>query len=396
MSNKPRIYGTCKAGCQWETVHKSDFDASASHIPQHIDEDGKCYLELGKEYKIFAPREGLFFTCWINYVYNDGVDGERVFRVRNEEEEGAGAEYFYLCDDRYAESFVFRLLQATLSADGTLTYVYELGGIRYENSISVSASSSLLAENYLYVTGATKVLLYNEDATIEAKGEDGTIITVGGEEQSTFDADTKVNVEAEMSGGYVTKAYTQASNGKVHRTNVTGCPGMTAPPGQYIVQTNANGCISCADPVNPYHAVNKQYFEANASGQKLYKHTFDVNICDADQFELQFTIEDISINATKVTWGDYTFNDYIENLLSWFWYRYRGTIKLQATGYYDDRYGAKMCPIVCIEIVPYGSSGCDFNIYYLYNGEMRNVRTRNLPNTDIAIASINEFIQEQY
>lgn len=31
--NKPKIYGFCKAGCQWETVHKGEFDASATWIP---------------------------------------------------------------------------------------------------------------------------------------------------------------------------------------------------------------------------------------------------------------------------------------------------------------------------------------------------------------------------
>lgn len=28
MADKPTIYGYCKAGCEWETVHKSDFDAA--------------------------------------------------------------------------------------------------------------------------------------------------------------------------------------------------------------------------------------------------------------------------------------------------------------------------------------------------------------------------------
>ena len=32
MKNKPRIFAGCKAGCLWETVHKSDFQSLAVSI----------------------------------------------------------------------------------------------------------------------------------------------------------------------------------------------------------------------------------------------------------------------------------------------------------------------------------------------------------------------------
>lgn len=162
MDNLPKIYATCKAGCQWETVHRSDFEASASHAIQHVAEDGNYYLELGKEYKIFATKDASNqFTCSVNFSYTEnGVT--KTYAIAHEN------------DDKYAESFVFRLLEASVNTDATeMTLVYELAGIRYTETIS-GTSMSVSPENFLYVSEATKVLLYNADATIVAeKGEKG-------------------------------------------------------------------------------------------------------------------------------------------------------------------------------------------------------------------------------
>lgn len=165
MSNLPKIHATCKAGCLWETVHRSEFEASASHIKQYIDESGICYLMIGKEYKIFASKnESNQFTCSIAFVYNVGeTETTYTFTHTNE--------------DKYAESVVFRLLDAIINTGATtITLVYELAGIRYAETIS-GTSLSLATENYLYVSGATSVLLYNSDATIVSeKGADGAKI----------------------------------------------------------------------------------------------------------------------------------------------------------------------------------------------------------------------------
>lgn len=170
MSNKPKIHATCKAGCLWETVHKDDFDASASHIKQYIDESGKAFLIVDKEYKIFSSKdENNQFTCNVIFSYNDnGVTKTHTITHENE--------------DKYAESFVFRLLEASVSADATsITIVYEIAGIRYAETIS-GTKLSLIAENYIHVFGATKVLQYNANAQIiGTAGEVDTTLTKEGE-----------------------------------------------------------------------------------------------------------------------------------------------------------------------------------------------------------------------
>lgn len=145
MSNKPKIYGTCKAGCQWETVHKDDFEKSASHIVQYPQEDGSYLLEIGKEYKIFAPKtaDGTAFDCVLKI--NEGTDYEANLETP--------------CNDTFADSFVFKALG--FKSDGEY-FIYEYSGIRY-------IVKSVLGLEKFKVSGATKVLLYNADATITAE-----------------------------------------------------------------------------------------------------------------------------------------------------------------------------------------------------------------------------------
>lgn len=52
MSNKPRIFANCPAGCKWETVHKDDFLNSASIVEMMPNDDGSFDLEVGKTYKL--------------------------------------------------------------------------------------------------------------------------------------------------------------------------------------------------------------------------------------------------------------------------------------------------------------------------------------------------------
>lgn len=214
MSNKPKIYAPCKAGCNWETVHKSDFDASASHIKQNIGEDGICYLEKGKEYKIFAPKNTSGnFTCSLRFAYLSN-NVEKTFTITDTNA------------DEYAESFVFRLLAATATTS-QIKLVYEIAGVRYSETISGS-SLALATENALYVSGATNVLLYNADATIVAKdgetpfiGENGnwwigdidTGVKAGGSGGGSVEVDAELSLESE--NPVQNKVITEALDGKV-------------------------------------------------------------------------------------------------------------------------------------------------------------------------------------
>lgn len=53
-TNKPKIHAHCRAGCEWETVHYSDFEKSASIIKIPLDENGVASVDLLKKYRIEA------------------------------------------------------------------------------------------------------------------------------------------------------------------------------------------------------------------------------------------------------------------------------------------------------------------------------------------------------
>ena len=148
MNNLPKIFGTCPAGCQWETIHRSEFEKSASLIKQHPQENGKWLLEIGKEYKIFAPKteDGTAFDCNLN-----GFDNSREFETP--------------CNDKFANSFIFKALGWDLPADGLNVFYYEYNSVRY------AVVARFVSEYFpsCEVSGATEVYLYNADATIKAE-----------------------------------------------------------------------------------------------------------------------------------------------------------------------------------------------------------------------------------
>lgn len=153
MSDLPKIYGTCPAGCQWETVHKSEFEASASLIrryPSMLLINGETrqlfQLELGKEYKIFSDKN------------EDGIFNAHLFLMQFN---GAMRTLDYNVEDEYADSIIVRLLEANSEK-----IVYEIAGIRYK-----AEGVELKEPIEFYAEYATECFLYNPNATI--KGEKG-------------------------------------------------------------------------------------------------------------------------------------------------------------------------------------------------------------------------------
>lgn len=152
--NKPSIYANCKAGCSWETVHKDDFLRSASHIRQSMSEDGRYYLEKGKEYKIFVQKGASVFA--VKFDYTHSTAGSQVYVI----ERANG--------DAYADSFTFKLLDITYDTSrNSIALVYDFAGIRKTEWIA-DLSSTWIEGKCLYVEGVEKVLLHNSDAEIVA------------------------------------------------------------------------------------------------------------------------------------------------------------------------------------------------------------------------------------
>lgn len=170
MSDKPKIYGFCKAGCQWETVHKDDFDKSATWLTEYADENGVYELPPKKNYKIVSPASSTAYTCAVSLAYKDGTTAKtHTFTI---------SEF-----DKYRNYFYFEILSLTATAS-LITIVYEVNGNRYSENISGSSLSITTAK--LKVSGATEVYGFNADASIVGESEVPIVQTTGTSETSVM------------------------------------------------------------------------------------------------------------------------------------------------------------------------------------------------------------------
>ena len=149
---KPRIYSFCDAGCKWETVHKADFDRSASIVRETPDENGNYTLDPFKVYKVnTASTDGAYNAT---FSLQDGVD------------------YSFTYDefDEYRDYIIFEILSVTLDDTATeVTIVYEINGNRYSDAIT--ASTLDLTTLKLYISGAVDVFMFNSNAEILADSQ---------------------------------------------------------------------------------------------------------------------------------------------------------------------------------------------------------------------------------
>lgn len=160
---KPKIYGNCKAGCLWETVHKDDFDRSATWVKQYADEDSVYKLSPIHTYKINSPVSANAYSCVVSLVYlkYSSLTG----LTQTAQYDFAISEF-----DEYRAYFYFEILSVKATST-SLTIVYEVNGNRYKEILQERA---FLSGAYIKVSGANSVYLFNVDASISADlGEGG-------------------------------------------------------------------------------------------------------------------------------------------------------------------------------------------------------------------------------
>lgn len=155
MSNKPKIYAFCQAGCKWETVHKSDFENSATYVKQ-VAVDDVYTLPPKKCYKIYSDIVTGSYYSSIRLNYNeDGVDKEFIFDNITEV-------------DYYRDYFYFEILSLVASSSAnTITIVYEANGNRYAEVLNVTNPD--ISNATLKITNANDVFMYNSEANITAE-----------------------------------------------------------------------------------------------------------------------------------------------------------------------------------------------------------------------------------
>lgn len=174
MSNKPKIYATCSAGCLWETIHKDDFEKSAAYILLYHGSGGTVELSAGKDYKFVTVEKADNTPSWsfdaeieIAYTGNHGANTHSASMA-------AIADF-----DKYKNSMKFRyggIEVDTLSQSGytTITWYYYIDDVKTSNEVTISGTLTDVSATVRFVSarGTNECLLINEDA--QTKATDGT------------------------------------------------------------------------------------------------------------------------------------------------------------------------------------------------------------------------------
>ena len=155
--SKPKIYAVCKAGCQWETVHKDDFNKIIPYreiIAPVLAFDADDVK--GKKIKIYRGTETGYSTNWnfkVEFTVrrNNGTTGTYTAKLPTY--------------DGYRDVLVFEHLGfKCVGSDNTSTIVYEIDGKRETNNYGPNTYGETIQQ--IIITGASKIELQNADETV--------------------------------------------------------------------------------------------------------------------------------------------------------------------------------------------------------------------------------------
>lgn len=170
MSNKPKIYATCPAGCLWETVHRDEFEKSASIYELTPNADGDYIVSAPIKLKVVSPlnEDGTAYAAELQMrVYESG--SYYYFPVL-----GFSAER-----DKYKDGYLLELLKdgsVFTPALGKTPYGYSING---GDAVDITCLSVQSPKNSFKITGASAVFAYNSEATVQARdGEDGDSVFI--------------------------------------------------------------------------------------------------------------------------------------------------------------------------------------------------------------------------
>lgn len=132
MSNrKPRIYSHCKAGCNWETIHRSEFESAYPYVPVYLNEDGILNVERNIRYKIYNKNA---YTSTYGFKIKINASGT-IITIDNPE------------FDKYQNYVFFKFLDFVPNylGTGSTAMIYELNNVRgvklIENEVALVSYS---------------------------------------------------------------------------------------------------------------------------------------------------------------------------------------------------------------------------------------------------------------
>lgn len=182
MSNKPKIYATCPAGCLWETVHKDDLNELAYCVKQVVG-GGKYGLVVGKTCRAWnenhsADEWGFTADLVVQYITTTVVKTDTYAIELPEFDKFSQGVKFKLLGVDFFESFV---------SNGAATWsgkmILEINDERYEYVVGTTGTVDgygnavpMTAKPKIVLEGITNCVLYNEDSTITACNGDSVFI----------------------------------------------------------------------------------------------------------------------------------------------------------------------------------------------------------------------------
>lgn len=247
MSNKPKIYGTCKAGCQWETVHRSEFEAIAALVPQYTQMDGLYWLEVGKEYKAVDEQpNNEFNVCLSVHLTIDGEDtSHKLFDVPKN-------------PDPFSNTFTLKVL-GLCEVDGKTSIVYEFCGVRYSEAVEDATEIT-----GVYMDWVGELYLYNSDATIIAKSAYEIAVDNG------FEGTEQEWLESFSRGANGKSAYEYAKEGGYNKSEEDFAEDIN--PDNINATANAFIVAELAKrgQLKPEFAQSEEWLNENGDESKLY------------------------------------------------------------------------------------------------------------------------------
>lgn len=209
MSNKPRIYAYCPAGCKWETVHKDDFLKSASLIPVDVDDTNGYYdIELDKSYRVAvtSPADDALILTFYGRNENGGLSvvAKQTVKFADQPKVDQYTKHynvrvldFVVEETGYEATADVYALCAVIEVNGERAYVYMIGKNVEKGSKAPTPDEFFEA---CKIQSNSTTWLYNEDATTTA--QDGYTPQKGVDYWTEDDkAEIKAYVEEAILGG---------------------------------------------------------------------------------------------------------------------------------------------------------------------------------------------------
>lgn len=175
MSNLPKIYGTCKAGCLWEAPHKEELLRLAAYVEipltEYKDPDYSSVLKSAFDLDIYGK-----YIIYFDEVTQSNSPPYSFPAIRVQGREVSWNIQWLAADEyKFRNYNTFQILSYTPKSVQTgiwnATVVYEVNGERFEKEIPLKTDLASVLSSRLEIHNASRLLVSNDGGSV--KVEDG-------------------------------------------------------------------------------------------------------------------------------------------------------------------------------------------------------------------------------